>query len=74
MGASLASRRRIQEAEPLIRRALELNPRLVQGWRNLAQVLIDQGRSGEAQAALQQAVVMTGRQAAYNDLFPDPFR
>jgi len=74
MGASLASRRRIQEAEPLIRRALELNPGLVQGWRNLAQLLIDQGRSGEAQAALQEAVVMTGRQAAYNDLLPEAFR
>jgi tetratricopeptide (TPR) repeat protein len=74
MGASLASRSRTREAEPLIRRALELNPRLVQGWRNLALLLIDEGRSGEAQTALQQAVVMTGRQAAYDGLLPEVFR
>ena len=44
------------------------------GALNLAQLLIDQGRPGEAQAALQQAVVMTGRQAAYDDLLPGPFK
>jgi tetratricopeptide (TPR) repeat protein len=70
MGASLASRGRPQEAEPLVRRALELNPRLVQGWRNLALLLADQNRPEEARAVLQEAVFATGQQAAYDNLAP----
>jgi len=72
MGASLASRGRVEEAEPLIRRALELNPRLVQGWRNLALVLSDQGRFEDARKVIQQAIAVTGAQAAYADLTPPP--
>jgi Flp pilus assembly protein TadD len=67
-GASLASRGRPREAEPLIRRALELNPKLVQARRNLVLVLVDQGRSTEARAALDDALRATGPQAAYRDL------
>ena len=67
-GASLASRGRPREAEPLIRRALELNPRLVQARRNLVLVLVDQGRAAEAGAALDDALSATGPQAAYRDL------
>lgn len=74
MGASVASRGRPLDAEPLVRRALELNPRLVQGWRNLALVLIDQDRSEEARAVLQNAVHATGPQAAYADLAPPSSR
>ena len=67
-GASLASHGRPGEAEPLIRRALELNPRLVQARRNLVLVLVDQGRGKEARLALDEALRATGPQAAYRDL------
>ena len=67
-GASLASHGRPREAGPLIRRALELNPRLVQARRNLVLVLVDQGRATEARAALDDALRATGPQAAYRDL------
>jgi Flp pilus assembly protein TadD len=68
MGASVASRGRPREAEPLIRRALELTPGLAQGWRNLVLVLIDQDRTAEARAVLQEAIRTTGGQAAYAGL------
>jgi Flp pilus assembly protein TadD len=67
-GASLASHDRPGEAEPLIRRALELNPRLAQARRNLVLVLVDQGRGKEARLALDEALRATGPQAAYRDL------
>jgi protein O-mannosyl-transferase len=67
-GASLASRSRPAQAEPLIRRAVELDPALVQAHRNLILALQDQGRLGEARAALQQAVQATGPQREYADL------
>jgi Flp pilus assembly protein TadD len=67
-GASLASRGRPREAEPLIRRAIEINPTLVQSRRNLVLVLEDQGRSDEARAALQQAIQATGSRREYSDL------
>jgi tetratricopeptide (TPR) repeat protein len=67
-GASLASHGRPREAEPLIRRALELNPSLVQARRNLVLVLVDQGRGKEARLALEEALRATGPQAAYRDL------
>jgi tetratricopeptide (TPR) repeat protein len=67
-GASLASHGRPREAEPLIRRALELNPRLVQARRNLVLVLVDQGRGKEGRLALDEALRATGEQAAYRDL------
>ncbi len=51
MGASVANRGRPREAEPLIRRAVELDPSLVQARRNLALVLEDQGRGQVEPAA-----------------------
>lgn len=68
MGASLASRGKPKEAEPIIRRALELDGTLVQAWRNLVLLLADQGRVEEAVAALTEAVKRTGRQPAYRGL------
>jgi tetratricopeptide (TPR) repeat protein len=67
-GASLASRGRPREAEPLIRRAAELNPTLVQARRNLVLVLEDQGRLDEARGALQQAIEITGPRREHSDL------
>jgi tetratricopeptide (TPR) repeat protein len=68
-GASLASRGRPREAEPLIRRAIELSPALVQARRNLVLVLEDQGRPDEARAALRQAIQATGPpRREYSDL------
>lgn len=65
MGASLASRGRPSEAEPFVRRALELDGTLVQAWRNLALLLVDRGRVEEARAVLEEAKKKTGRQTAY---------
>ena len=70
-GASLASRGRPADAEPLIRKAIELNPGLVQARRNLVLVLEDQGRREEATQALRDAIQATGRQPQYADLIRD---
>jgi Flp pilus assembly protein TadD len=67
-GASLASRGQPQEAEPLIRRAVALNPVLVQARRNLILVLLDQGRTAEAKTSLEDAVRATGQRPEYRDL------
>jgi Flp pilus assembly protein TadD len=67
-GASLASRGQPANAELLIRKAVELNPGLVQARRNLVLVLEDQGRRDEAAKALQEAIQATGRQRHYTDL------
>jgi len=53
-GASLASRGQPAGAELLIRKAVELNPSLVQARRNLVLVLEDRGRREEAAQALQE--------------------
>lgn len=67
-GASLASRGKPAEAEPLFRRSVELDPALVQAHRNLVLVLEDQGRRDEARVALQRAIQATGPQHEYADL------
>ncbi|HEV8038522.1 MAG TPA: tetratricopeptide repeat protein [Bryobacteraceae bacterium] len=67
-GASLASRGQPANAELLIRKAVDLNPGLVQARRNLVLVLEDQGRRDEATKALQEAIQATGRQRQYTDL------
>jgi protein O-mannosyl-transferase len=67
-GASLASRSRPADAEPMLRKAVELNPGLVQARRNLVLVLEDQGRGEEAAQALREAIQATGRQPQYADL------
>ena len=58
------------EAEPLIRRAVEMNPGLVQARRNLVLALVDQGRMGEARTALRDAIGATGERAEYRGLVP----
>ena len=68
MGASVASRGQPREAEPLIRRAVDLDPSLVQARRNLVLVLVDEGRPDEARAALQQAIQATGQRREYAGL------
>lgn len=70
MGASVASRGQPRDAEPLIRKAVELNPSLVQARRNLVLVLEDQGAAIEAAKALAQAIQATGPQPQYRDLGP----
>ena len=70
MGAWLASQGRPDQAEPLIRRAVELNPLLVQARRNLILVLEDQHRPAEARQALEQAIQATGPLPEYRDLVP----
>ncbi len=69
-GAWLASQGRPSEAEPLIRRAVELNPLVVQARRNLVLVLEDQHRPEEARRALEQAIQATGPRPEYRDLLP----
>jgi Flp pilus assembly protein TadD len=72
MGASVASRGEPREAEPLIRRAVDLNPLLVQARRNLVLVLTDEGRSVDAARALQEAIQATGEQSQYEGLSGAP--
>ena len=69
-GAWLASQARPSEAEPLIRRAVELDPLLLQARRNLVLVLEDQHRPEEARQALEQAIQATGPRPEYRDLLP----
>jgi tetratricopeptide (TPR) repeat protein len=68
MGASAASRGQPREAEPLVRKAVELNPSLVQARRNLVLALEDQGRRNDAAKALEEAIHDTGPQLQYEDL------
>jgi hypothetical protein len=49
---------------------VELDPLLVQARRNLVLVLQDQGRTGEARAALAEAIQATGPRSEYRDLLP----
>ena len=70
MGAAVASRNPPFAAEPLVCRAIELNPLLVQARRNLVLVLQDQGRDEEARAAYDAAIQATGLRPEYKDLFP----
>ncbi len=69
-GAWLASQGRPREAEPMIRRGVELDPQLVQARRNLVLVLEDQHRLEEARRALEQAIQSTGPRPEYRDLLP----
>jgi Flp pilus assembly protein TadD len=67
-GASLASRGRPQEGEPLVREALQLDATLVQARRNLVLILLDEGRKDDARASLRSAVEATGHRPEYDDL------
>jgi len=51
-----------------VRKAIELNPALVQARRNLVLVLVDQGRMEEARASLRQAIDASGRRPEYRHL------
>jgi Flp pilus assembly protein TadD len=68
MGVSVASRGQPAEAEPLLHRAVQLNPSLVQAHRNLVLALQDMGRRDQARAALRQAAEATGWRREYDDL------
>ena len=50
-GRMLAWARRDADAEPVVRRALELSPEISSGWAQLAWTLLYQGRTAEAAAA-----------------------
>ena len=52
MGASVASRGNPRDAEPLLRKALELNPSLPEARRNLALVQEDESRIMPAKTSL----------------------
>jgi protein O-mannosyl-transferase len=66
--ASLAGKERFGDAELLIRKAVQLDPTLLEARRNLVLVLLSQHRSGEARAALDEAIRQTGRQRIYDGL------
>jgi tetratricopeptide (TPR) repeat protein len=67
-GASLASHGWPGDAEPLVRKAIELNPGLIQARRNMVLVLMDQSKMEEARASLQQAIEACGRRPEFRDL------
>ncbi|QPF74589.1 PA2778 family cysteine peptidase [Roseateles sp. DAIF2] len=56
-------------AEQAYRAALSTEPKLADGWNNLAQVLLDQGRPVEARAALQRALELGGPRLALYQAF-----
>ncbi len=58
-----------QAAAAAYRRAVQAQPRLADGWNNLAQVLMELGQRAEARAAIAQALALGGpRQAQYREL------
>jgi len=66
--ASLAGKGEFGNAELLIRKAVQLAPTLLEARRNLVLVLVKQHRSGEARAALDQAIAQTGQHRIYEGL------
>jgi len=52
---------KLQEAIPLLRKALALNPRWVEGWWSLGTTYYDQGRYAEAELAFQRVVAIDPR-------------
>jgi tetratricopeptide (TPR) repeat protein len=67
-GASLARKGEFGKAELLIRKAVQLDPSLLEARRNLVLVLLRQNRYGEARAALDQAIAQTGKHRIYEGL------
>jgi len=67
-GASLAERGRPRDGEPLVRKAVELDPGLVQARRNLVLILMDERRIVEARESLRLAVEATGNRTEYTGL------
>jgi Tfp pilus assembly protein PilF len=67
-GASLARKGEFGKAELLIRKAVHLDPSLLEARRNLVLVLLRQNRYLEARAALDQAIAQTGKHRIYEGL------
>lgn len=59
LGVTLRTQRRFAEAEAMYRRALRIDPTLVQALGNLGNVLLDQHRPAEAEAVLTEALQRT---------------
>ncbi len=51
---------RLEEAEAALRRAVELNPRLLTGWEKLGETLRRRGRPAQALTAYEQALEISG--------------
>jgi protein O-mannosyl-transferase len=68
--ASLAAKKQFEDAELLVRKAVELDPALPEARRNLVLILLSQHRNGEARAAFDQAIAQTGKRSIYADLAP----
>ena len=64
---ALASHSSPREAEPPVRRAVELDPTLVQARRNLVLILMDERRTQEASESLRLAIEATGDRPEYSD-------
>ena len=58
LGESLYRLGRLKQAEPHLRRAVELDPALVPAWNNLGLVLLDTGRNREAVRVLRRAYAL----------------
>ncbi|HVT57732.1 MAG TPA: sulfatase-like hydrolase/transferase [Thermoanaerobaculia bacterium] len=57
---TLLYQRRYDEAIPVFRHALEVNPKLVDGWEHLGQALHQVGRRPEALQAFEKAMTLSG--------------
>jgi len=53
---------RLGQAEQILRRALELDPKFVPALNNLGCVLLEQGKAGEARVVFQQAFALDSGQ------------
>jgi len=69
---SLAKKGMLREAEPLLRKAVQYDPLLVDAHYNLVHDLAAQGKSEEARAALQHAIAATGFKPEYQDFIQPP--
>ncbi len=55
-GSILKDQGKLQDAELLLRKAIELNPNLAIAYSNLGNILIDLGKSKEAESSLRKAI------------------
>ena len=58
LGETLYRLGRLRQAEPHLRRAVELDPALIPAWNNLGLVLLDTGREREAARVLRRAFAL----------------
>ena len=69
LGNTLYAQHDLTGAATHYRRAVDANPAFADGWNNLAQVLLEQGNTEQALAAIQRAVQLGGpRLAQYQSL------